>query len=324
VRTVDLRTPDGQRGHAHPRRVILHAAPFPGFFAAEPASVSWSAIRAAVLDNTPLPVGITALTLESLIDPLTGSETRRLTGLAAMPVRLTGVIELAGTTLPDTWEFVNLWFDNRLDIAHSQARFEACAVRELHIHDSPGQAGAALTARNTLFKRLFAATDLATLEYVTVLERLVAERLNASDCLLIPPPRKDPTPPDSDVPRAGCIRYSRIPYVPKPAPDPLWMAQGSHSALKVFADSCTTLAPIFWNTDFGSPGCGVLHPRSDKALRFGAEDGGEMGACHDRAYTLREQAVMDKLKDTLPVGIEAVLAPDPSLDIAPPVLRQAT
>ncbi|MBP8132844.1 MAG: hypothetical protein KAY13_01105 [Zoogloea sp.] len=325
ARTVDLRTPDSERGHAHPRRVVLYAAPFPGFFAAEHPSVLWSAIEAAVLGNTPLPAAvITQLSLESVTDALTGRETRRLTGLGDTPVRISGVIELKGNTLPDTWEFTKLWFDNRMDITHSQARFEGCAVCHLHIHDTSGQTSAALTARNSLFMRLFAPTNMATLEYVTVLDRLVVERLNASDCLLIPPLRKDPMTADTDVPRAGCIRFSRIDHPPTLPSDPQWIPPGQPSALKVFADSCTKLTPIFWNTRFGSPGCGVLHPQSDKTLRFGAEDGGEMGAYHDFAYTLREQAVMEKLKDTLPVGIEAVLAPDPSLGIAPPVLRQAT
>jgi hypothetical protein len=65
----------------------------------------------------------------------------------------------------------------------------------------------------------------------------------------------------------------------------------------------------------------VLHPAADERLRFGAEDGGEMGACHLFAYTLRERAVLEKLKDFLPVGIEAVLAPDASLVCAPPQPR---
>lgn len=39
------------------------------------------------------------------------------------------------------------------------------------------------------------------LEYVTVQERLLAERLEASDCIIVPPLRKDTV--DADVPAAG-------------------------------------------------------------------------------------------------------------------------
>ena len=37
---------------------------------------------------------------------------------------------------------------------------------------------------------------------------------------------------------------------------------------------------------------------------------------------MREKAVLDKLQEMLPVGIEAVLAPDASLDCPPPQPRQ--
>ena len=330
VRLVDLRTPDGRRGHAHPGRVVLHAAPFIGFFDPQPVTVAWTDIRDAVLAGTPLPPTLPQLRLSRVVDAATGVEERQLRGLNGTPVRLRGVVELKpslpGTRLPAVWSFENLWFDNRLEIAGSQARFEGCAVRQLHLHDGPAQTGPALVARNTLFMRLLAPTDLARLERVTVLDRLVAQHLQASDCLIVPPPRQDLASADADVPASGCIRFSRLPHLPAPLPaaDVRWMSRGRRSALQAFADSCRTQAPIFRSTRFGTPGCGVLHPDTDPALRFGAEDGAEMGAYHDLAYTLREQAVLTKLQDTLPVGIEAVMVTDPSLGITPPAMRPAT
>ncbi|QDF96877.1 hypothetical protein CJ010_10205 [Azoarcus sp. DD4] len=316
-RTADLRTPTIARGHAHPRRVVLHAPPFPGFFAPQPASVQWSAIRDAVLNGGELPEGLPLALVAN------GNGRRLLAGLGESPVRIRGVVELDA---PLTWQFDNLWFDNKLEVWQGRVEASDCALRELYVH-TVDAARAVATLHACLAKRVLAPRSLVSLEYVTVLERLVCERLQASDCILLATPHKDLI--DADVPAGGCIRYSSLPYIPIPpdpldptAPnDPVWIAQGRRSMLRVHGGSSTTLAPIFWNSDFGSPGCAVLHPAAFDALRFGAEDGGEMGACHALAYTLRERAVIEKLKDFLPVGIEAVLAPDASLVCAPPQPR---
>lgn len=317
ARTADLRTPDAAgHGHAHPRRVVLHAPPFAGFFAPQAASVQWTVIRDAVLGGQPLPAAL-PLTLVNTAD------SRALSGVGDAPVRIRGVVELNGAF---DWSFANLWFDNRLEVGAGRVAAAGCAFRELYMH-TVDAARPVVTAQACLFKRLLAPRSLVSMEFVTVLERLVCERLQLSDSILLPAPHKDLL--DNDVPAGGCIRYSRLPYLPLPADssdpslanDPRWIAQGRRSMLRVHAASCSTLTPIFWNTEFGEAGCAVLHPTADDRLRFGAEDGGEMGACHVFAYTLRERAVIEKLKDFLPVGIEAVLAPDASLVCAPPQPR---
>ena len=311
ARTADLRTPNGQRGHAHPRRVLLYLPPFPGLFASQPPSVQWTSIREAVLAGGPLPEGL-PLVLEGTLG------TRRLAGTAATPVRIRGVVALDPKLL---WRFEGLWFDNQLEIWNGRAQFTHCAVRELHIHTASPQLPVT-EARGSLFKRLLAPQGLVRLEGVTLLERLVAERLEASDCILQVGPHKDLL--DGDVPAAGCLRFSRLPYLPRP-PDPLdptlpndpqWISQGKRSALRIHR--CTTEPVLFWSSSFGRPGCGVLHPSAHPLLRFGAEDGGELGAYHDLRYSLREQAVADKLREYLPVGMEAVLVADETLVCAPP------
>jgi hypothetical protein len=328
ARTADLRNPGGCRadadprrprdcrGHAHPRRIVLHAPPFSGLFVPQPASVQWSAIRDRVLSGGDLPDGL-PLTLESTAGG------RSLSGTGEAPVRIRGVVELSGAI---QWDFANLWFDNKVEVNDGRVTATGCALRELYIH-TVDTARPVAALRGCLAKRVIAPRSLVTLEYATLLDRLVCERLHMSDSILLLPPRKDLI--DNDVPAAGCIRYSRLPYIPVPADptdptlpnDPNWLSQGARSRLRVYEASCTTLAPIFWNADFGQPGSAVLHPAADERLRFGAEDGGEMGACHLLAYTLRERAVLEKLKDFLPVGIEAVLAPDASLVCAPPQPR---
>jgi len=123
-RTADLRTPTLGRGHAHPRRVVLHAPPFPGFFAPQPASVQWSAIRDAVLNGGELPAGLPLALVAN------GSGRRLLTGLSESPVRIRGVVELDA---PLTWQFDNLWFDNKLEVWQGRVEANGCALRELYV-----------------------------------------------------------------------------------------------------------------------------------------------------------------------------------------------
>ena len=310
-RTVDLRTPGPRRGHAHPRRVVLHLAPFAGFFSPQAPSVEWADIRDAVLNGQALPE-------DSPLALTVAEGERRLRAKTPTPLRIDGAAQLEGAA---RWRLENLWFDGLLEVADADIELRHCALRQLQ---ADAQGGYRLKARACLFNTLLAPHAWAELEYVTVLGRMVAEHLNASDCLFIQQPRRDLA--GFDVPASGCVRFSRLEYAP-PAPlasvpaERDWRAQGQRSALKVHEPSCTVLKPLFWRTDFGAPGCGVLHPAAPDALRFGAEDGGEMGACHDDFHTLREAATLDKLKDYLPVGMEAVLAPDASLECAPPALR---
>lgn len=198
-----------------------------------------------------------------------------------------------------------------------------CAARQLRVTTAETHVPV-IEARASLFKKVEAARGLVNLEYVTVLNTLLAERLNATDSILLPPLRKDTV--DDDVPAAGCLRFSRVFHIPPPpaADDPdqvndvLWVSQGKRSALRCYADTCTTTEPLFWSDTFGEPGCGVLHPESATEIQSGAEDGGELGACHEYRYVLRQQAVLDKLKEFLPVGMEAMLVADTSLACAPP------
>jgi hypothetical protein len=75
---------------------------------------------------------------------------------------------------------------------------------------------------------------------------------------------------------------------------------------------------VMMSTVYGEYGCGVLHPATSDKVRFGAEDGGEMGAYHGRRYSAGDNAIMNKLEDYLPVGMEAVLIPDNRLLSEPP------
>lgn len=77
------------------------------------------------------------------------------------------------------------------------------------------------------------------------------------------------------------------------------------------------------STLFGEPGYGVLASTAPDAIRFGAEDGGEIGAYHHRFYSLKQEATLEKMREFLPVGIEPVLIQDTRLLYVLPELLTA-
>jgi hypothetical protein len=338
-RTPDLRLPPGRRptiarGGLHPRRALIYTAPNPGFFDPAPDSARWSDLTRLIDEAADIDVGDwgederVTCDLGNRLELVVGRARWngidlpliQLRGLGAMPARLRGVAEL---DKPAVYRFDNLWLDNRVHMDAGVVEMTRSAARELHV--STIERGLpVIHAKGCLFKRLLAPRGLVRLVHATVLERMVAERLQASDSILLPRPHRDLI--DDDVPEDGCLRFSRVFYIPKPPDpmdtealnDPVWISQGKRSALRVHEPSCTDVAVLFWNQRFGDPGCGVLRPEADPALRNGAEDGGEMGAYHDLHLVLREEAVLDKLAGFLPLGIEAVLVSDLTLACTPP------
>nr|WP_321465816.1 phage tail protein [uncultured Desulfobulbus sp.] len=327
-RTVDLRTPGSLRGRYHPRRLILHLPPPEGFFARDHASLQWQQILPLV--EAALATGTGAvhqdlIEVSATLVRIDGQELPMITlrGLTKAPVRIRGVVALEAEAV---FRFANLWFDNRVDIRRGVIQCVGCALRHLR-STVIDRTRPVIVAVSSLFKRVEAARGLMRLEYVTVLETLLAEALQASDCILLAPLRKDRV--DEDVPGSGCLRYSRIPFFPKDAkglkPWELvsghlsdWLSQGKRSELRCLAANCTTQLPLFCSEVFGEPGCGVLHPQCISSIAAGAEDGGEMGAYHGHRLVLRRAAVLEKLREFLPVGMEAVLVMDPSLACVPP------
>lgn len=148
--------------------------------------------------------------------------------------------------------------------------------------------------RDCLAIRLSVPTGhLAQLECCTVLERLRTPRLEASDCILV----DDPPGPFEEL----FVRYCSTGALIPPG--------GARPPTRTFESDVFESPPLFIDTAFGAPGCGVLHPGASPSLRLGAEDGGERGAYHHLHYVLREEAVLDKLRGFLPVTLEPVLVP---------------
>ncbi len=175
-----------------------------------------------------------------------------------------------------------------------------CAVGRVEVDPppgpEPGSIAEGLIAEDCLLGEvevLGSARLLAT----TVLGALEALRLEASDSLFA---GTVDTPADA----GDCLRFSRVP--------PVLLARAGLG--------CTAEAPVLFAAGFGRRGCGVLHPACPTAIRAGAEDGGELGAYHHRAYALKDRAVLDKLAEYLPLGLAPALVYDDQLVCAPPIL----
>lgn len=333
-RTVDGRLPSWKQGHYHPRRLVLFTPPPVGFFPPTAVRFTWGEReqngevfqdveledagrvlfnpappwwneqpwpdgRTAVITTRPPnfeePVGIQELSfVESLIFELAPGERVELRGVAASKVE----VRLREDTETET-----------------ETESES---------DSEGGGLPVLDARDCLFGEIEAEEAVAQLEYCTVLDSLVARRVLASDCLFA----GEVEIGDQTGEQASCIRYSRIP------PELAQEAEASEAAFPSVSwlrrPATTTEEPAFFDLDFGrpegvpdspefgQPGCGVLHPATPETICFGAEDGGEMGAYHRDRHCLQRAAVVEKLKDFLPVGIDAALVPDPRLLAEPP------
>jgi hypothetical protein len=234
-------------------------------------------------------------------------------GRAGRPVRIP-ISETLMMSLPEPFSYVVkdliLEGTGTLRVTQGVLNLERVAIADVLVEstssiDDTGKLQPVLTAKDSLFDQAAAPNGLARLEYCTVLGQWSSHSLQASDVIFVTGLHLDP---GTDA-NPHCIRFSRI-------PDGLTVA-----FLRTLKN--TTETPVFYEFEFdeggqvvrrrpifGEPGCAALHPATDEAIRFGAEDGGEMGACHGWRYSLLLAAVQDKLNDFLPVGMEAVIIPD--------------
>lgn len=286
-RTVDFRTPDWHQGHHHPRVLQLFAPPPAGFFPAGMTDIKWTD------REKPLYSG--------LIEIQDTHSLYRIRNTGGKPICLTGPVKL---DQQKDYEIEGFVFSATVNCQHGRLFLKDVAAPKV-VAQKHGPVTPALTAQNCLFRDATAATGLMRLEYCTVLRKAICEWLEASDCIFLGKIQKDhPTQPP---PREGCVRFSRVPT----------FALGDVSVFH-----CTQESPIFFEDQYGEYGCAALHPASPDSIRHGAEDRGEMGAYHDRHYVLRAEAIINKLQEYLPVGIEAVLIPDTHMVCPPPMKKE--
>ena len=127
------------------------------------------------------------------------------------------------------------------------------------------------------------ATTAVSLEHVTVVGDTLAPALMASNAILF----GQVTLGDA---ANSCFRYTRYPR--------------EVTGVQLFR--CTTLFPIFSSFQFGHPAYLGLSVNTPAALRRGGEEGGEMGVWYAAGIPWREQNVMLKLREYLPVGLKPV------------------
>ena len=229
----------------------------------------------------------------------------------------------------------------------SRSAAESLTVSTALSLDANNEVIPALAAKDCLFDNLAVAKGLARLECCTVMKEAKCKYLQASDCIFAGPltavdkPKTNTLPP----PFLNCIRYSSVPaelmdnIARKHRSDPVRKVAEALRFVdrsgEISLGSNTLETPIFltfdyctkdsghWKSirrpaEFGEYGYGVLAPITPDAIQFGAEDGGEIGAYHHRYYSLKAEAVLDKMREFLPVGIEPVLIQDTRLLRVPP------
>ncbi len=208
-----------------------------------------------------------------------------------------------------------------------QLDLECCALSSVSATFEPAEDETSssdfinIIAKSCLFGSLATLDATLQLEYCTVLGNTTAGHLDASDCifqgLLFNQAGVEDFEPDGAEPDflpEGCLRYCRVTEVVLEAmkssdtTQAEWLNRDSPPASLPHSESV-----FFVASEFGEPGCAVLHPSSSNRVCFGAEDGGELGAFHDSYHCLRREAIAEKLNEFLPVSVQAVLIPDRTL-----------
>ena len=298
-RTVDVRTPDWKKGHANPRSVLLYCPVPQGFFVEDMVEVTWAGIaNSDVIEIIKENIEIDGNTVEKII----------YRAQSGHQIHITDKVSLLQNKV---YQFENMVFSKPVDVKKANISLINCAVKELNITSVGSEAIPAVDAVNSIFEEVYVKQGTAQFEYCTVLKETITTEIQASDCIFAGTLRRDKTAAIKKI--GGCIRYSCVPA-----------ADAQRMPALMF--NCTDKAPLFFTTRFPSKdraekGCGVIHPAAAQQIKFGAENGGEIGAYHQQRYCLRYEAVILKIKENLPVGLKIALIPDETLSRAPTALN---
>ncbi|ATB39036.1 hypothetical protein CYFUS_004475 [Cystobacter fuscus] len=303
-RTPDLRAPSPRQGHFHPKRVLAFVLPRVGFFAP-----GWQQGDSSNAPEDPwrsrprrrpgsLPSRRFETDGEHLIENRVIVEPQGLEVVAGRLV-LRNCVVVGDVTL-DAGDQEHVLEDciiqGTLTLSSGHVGIQRSALARLSVQVTRVDAPVA-RVQDGLLMRVQSA-GLIELLSATVMETLQTRRCWASDSLFAGTVAltEDPTEP------VNCFRYCRLP------PASLQALIDGDEASECFDDP-----PVFRSTVFGTPGAGVLLPASGPRLLDGAEDGGELGAHHHLRYALRDQAVVAKVRESLPTGLDIVLVSDESL-----------
>lgn len=257
------------------------------------------------------------------------------------PVKIKGIASLS---LPDDggYPLSDIIFEEDLTVTAGLLILIRSAVPNLIVEtplNGEGNAIASLSATDCLFQSIEVEHGLTRLEYCTVMHSARCKYLQASDCIFAGDISGVTTlPEDSTLNHFfNCLRFSSIQgeflediknqpeasvnkklaralqLVDKAGDLRLRSNTIEKPAFDKYAyckDQVETELVTARDAKYGEYGYGVLALHTTDAIRFGAEDGGEMGAYHHRYYALKAEAMLDKMREFLPVGIEPVLIYD--------------
>ncbi|MCX6632971.1 MAG: hypothetical protein NTW28_35690, partial [Candidatus Solibacter sp.] len=300
ARTVDLRTPSWNSGHFHPKRLLLFMAPPRGKYFAGQQTLAWADIHAAAS--------------HALIRIDASADTVRYEGLTDGPLRITGAVALDDGR---THIFENLAFAGVVTAACG-----AVTARNAGFVELTGSAAnvdaPVVDLSNALIGSLSVPKGLARMAGCTVLTKLTATCLQATDCILPGQPDQADMSDQVVLPldagaKASCLRFSRVPWTTSPAPASVLLLRCSAAAPAYLDDGTVTGVAL--------PSMGILHASSSGAIVTGAEDGGEMGTGHAGNHRGRIAALVAKLGEFLPVGIEAAVVIDSRMALVPPRVK---
>ncbi|MBT3203535.1 MAG: hypothetical protein HOM14_15395 [Gammaproteobacteria bacterium] len=301
VRTIDFRNPNWRQGHFHPSRVLLFTATHPGFFTQVPASRRFLWNEDLIQNESFLNIVNVEINGDTTIFHNKSLDNDQFQAIIIRQrVKLGQVPSGTGPVDPSVWRFEGFIFSHTIEADSGRLELERCAVLAAEVHSTDLDLPV-ITANDCLFKRVQAAKGLVQLQYCTVLNITLAENLLASGCIFNGLIRKDHD--DVTQPGNGCIRYSSI------------LPEQAAGKLQLF--NHVIKQAVFFSTIFGESGCAVLHPATSKQIKHGAQDGAEAGAYHHLYLQARGEAVIKKLKDFLPTGMQAVIIPDASLHHLP-------
>jgi len=268
-------------------------------------------------------------------------------GRVRRPVRMTETVHLSQPA-SGGYALLDVIFDKDVTVSGGPLILRRAAAPALSIDTSLNDSGEvipSLDAIDCLFNSIGVANGLARLEYCTVMTTVNCKHLQASDCIFagsISGVTKQNT--DTKVVEfMNCLRYSSIPAelldnIDSDSikrmlialrlidnEDQLTLGNNTLESpeFSEFRFCSGGISVVAKKAEYGGWGCGVLAPLTPRAVRFGAEDGGEMGAYHHRHYALKEQAMLTKIGEFLPVGIEPVLIEDERLLHVPPELSES-
>ena len=313
VCSVDVRKPDWRQGHANPRTVLFYASPYAGFFTDKNViEFQWNTagvngtedVNTWFTEVSEPPQPSEYIELKFIKETNTWSFFKKpeKTGIINItaPSTKNCVKTLEGAGLlnpPLNYHFSEINLEGAIKVTEkTRLVLEKLAARDVQITGQYDEKNPSFIATDCLIQTLSARNRFVRLVYCTVFDKAIIEHIEASDCIFAGGMLYDSTW-EKNPSKGNGIRYSR---------------HGQESRFGRLVGNTTDM-PVFYTKEWGKPGCGVIHPATPKSICNGAEDGGEMGAFHHRAYVLAWEAVSRKLLDYLPVGMNAALIPDKTL-----------